>query len=201
MAESPSDPQFWRDHYAAPSQGWEIGRAAPPLASWFVTHPSAAAGKRALVIGCGRGHEARMLAAAGADVVAIDFAPEAIAEARLLAAKEGVGVDFRVRDLFALGSERERFELVLEHCCFCAIDPARRQEYVERVAGALVDGGQYVGLLRTRCNKPEGPPFSVSPEEVERLFGPRFVIDEARVPDDSIEARRGNELFVRMTRR
>ena len=196
---SPSDPRFWREHWAQPKQGWEIGRAAPPLARWFAAHPPT--GKRALVVGCGRGHEARMLAAAGADVVAIDFAPEAVAEARLLAAKEGVGVDFRVRDLFAPGAEREKFDLVLEHCCFCAIDPARRGEYVERVADALVDGGAYVGLLRTRCNKPEGPPFSVSPEEVERLFGPHFVIEETRVPDDSIEARRGNELFVRMTRR
>jgi SAM-dependent methyltransferase len=196
---SPSDPQYWRDAYAEPTQGWEIGRAAPPLARWFAANSPS--GTRALVVGCGRGHEARMLAAAGADVVAIDFAPEAIAAARLLAANEGVGVDFRVRDLFALGGEKERYQLIVEHCCFCAIDPARRGEYVERVAGVLVDGGQYVGLLRTRCTKPVGPPFAVAREEVERLFEPRFTILEASVPDDSIESRRGAELFVHMTRR
>ncbi len=196
---SPSDPQYWRDAYAEPTQGWEIGRAAPPLERWFAAHSPS--GMSTLVVGCGRGHEARMLAAAGAEVVAIDFAPEAIAAARLLAANEGVGVDFRVRDLFALGRERERYQLVVEHCCFCAIDPARRGEYVERVAGALVDGGQYVGLLRTRCTKPVGPPFAVARDEVERLFAPRFTILEASVPDDSIESRRGAELFVHMTRK
>jgi SAM-dependent methyltransferase len=196
---TPSDPQYWRDAYAEATQGWEIGRAAPPLERWFAAHSPS--GMRALVVGCGRGHEARMLAAAGADVVAIDFAPEAIAAARLLAANEGVGVDFRVRDLFALGGEKERYQLVVEHCCFCAIDPARRGEYVERVADVLVDGGQYVGLLRTRCTKPIGPPFAVTREDVERLFAPRFTILEASVPDDSIESRRGAELFVHMTRK
>ena len=199
MATSPSDPQYWRNAYAEATQGWEIGRAAPPLEHWFAAHSPR--GERALVVGCGRGHEARMLAAAGADVVAIDFAPEAIAAARLLAANEGVAVEFRVRDLFALGHERERYGLVVEHCCFCAIDPARRGEYVERVAGALADGGQYVGLLRTRCTKPVGPPFAVERAEVERLFAPHFSILEMRVPDDSIESRRGAELFVHMTRR
>ena len=142
-----------------------------------------------------------MLAMAGAEVVAIDFAPEAIAEARLLAAKEGAAIDFRVRDLFALGKERDKYQLVVEHCCFCAIDPARRGEYVERVAGVLGEGGQFVGLLRTRCTKPVGPPFAVAREEVERLFAPHFTIHEMRVPDDSIEARRGSELLVHMTRR
>ena len=196
---SPSDPQYWRDAWAEPTQGWEIGQAAPPLANWFALHSPF--GLRALVVGCGRGHEARMLSMAGAEVVAIDFAPEAIAEARLLAAKEGAAVDFRVRDLFALGRERDKYQLVVEHCCFCAIDPARRGEYVERVAGVLGDGGQLVGLLRTRCTKPVGPPFAVAREEVERLFAPHFTIHEMRVPDDSIEARRGSELFVHMTRR
>ena len=88
MSTSPSDPQFWREAGRSRRKGWEIGQAAPPLARWFAAHPPV--GKRTLVVGCGRGHEARMLAAAGAEVVAVDFAPEAIAEARLLAARQGV---------------------------------------------------------------------------------------------------------------
>jgi SAM-dependent methyltransferase len=196
---SPSDPQYWRDAWAEPTQGWEIGQAAPPLANWFALHSPF--GLRALVVGCGRGHEARMLSMAGAEVVAIDFAPEAIAEARLLAAKEGAAVDFRVRDLFALGKERDKYQLVVEHCCFCAIDPARRSEYVDVMADVLVDGGELVALLRTRCSKPTGPPFAVGVEEMTRLFERRFVLTHTGVPEDSIDARRGSELFVHMTRR
>jgi SAM-dependent methyltransferase len=195
---SPSDPQFWRDRYAQPSQGWEIGRAAPPLLRWFAAHP--AAGKRALVVGCGRGHEARLLAAAGADVVAIDFAPEAIAEARALAERENARVDFRLRDLFRLRDDPDRYDLIVEHCCFCAIDPARRDEYVDVVADVLADGGELVALFRTQC-KPGGPPFSVAADEMERLFSRRFVLNHTSVPDDSVEGRRGYELLAQMTRR
>jgi SAM-dependent methyltransferase len=199
VTESPSDPRFWRNKYAQATQGWEIGQAAPPLARWFATH--APAGKRALVVGCGRGHEARLLARAGADVVAVDFAEEAIVEARTLAAKDEVRVDFRQRDLFALCEDPERYQLVVEHCCFCAIDPARRAEYVAVVADVLADGGELVGLFRTHCSRPDGPPFSVAAGELERLFAARFVLSHTSVPDDSIESRRGAELLVHMTRR
>lgn len=199
MRSSPSDPQFWRAHYAQPKQGWEIGRPAPPLERWFAQHSPKA--KRALVVGCGRGHEARLLARLGADVVAIDFAPEALDEARALALADGVRVDFRLRDLFALPRQAERYRLVVEHCCFCAIDPARRGEYVDVVAEVLEDGGEFVGLLRTNCPRPDGPPFSVDPAEVERLFSPRFVLTHTSVPEDSIAPRLGTELLVHMRRR
>lgn len=204
MKRSPSDPQYWRDAYLEPTQGWELGRAAPPLERWFAAHP--AEGKRALVVGCGRGHEARMLARAGAEVVAIDFAPEAIAEATAMAERElspaeRARLQFRLRDLFALGADPERYDLAVEHCCFCAIDPARRNEYVDVVADLLVDGGELVALLRTRCSKPDGPPFAVSPDEVARRFSRRFVIAHTSVPEDSVDARRGTELLAQMTRR
>jgi methyl halide transferase len=203
---SPSDPLFWRAKYAKPTQGWELGRAAPPLERWFAAHPTTATGKRALVVGCGRGHEARLLAAAGARVVAIDFAPEAIAEARALAerelgAAERERLEFRQRDLFALRADPERYQLAVEHCCFCAIDPARRSEYVDVMADVLVDGGELVALLRTRCTKPTGPPFAVAAEEMARLFERRFVLTHTSVPEDSIDARRGTELFAHLTRR
>jgi methyl halide transferase len=203
---SPSDPLFWRAKYAKPTQGWELGRAAPPLERWFAAHPTTATGKRALVVGCGRGHEARLLAAAGARVVAIDFAPEAIAEARALAerelgAAERERLEFRQRDLFALRADPERYQLAVEHCCFCAIDPARRDQYVDVVADVLADGGELVALLRTHCANAEGPPFAVAAGEVERLFARRFAIVATSVPADSIESRRGTELFAHMKRR
>src|SRR5581483_4157926 len=77
---SPSAPEFWSRAYREHSDGWELARATPPLERWFGAHSPS--GKRALVVGCGRGHEARLLARLGASVVAIDFAAEAIDEAR-----------------------------------------------------------------------------------------------------------------------
>jgi SAM-dependent methyltransferase len=196
---SANDPEFWRQKYQKPTQGWEIGRAAPPLERWFDAHPPT--GKRALVVGCGRGHEARMLKARGAKtVVAIDFVDEALAEAERLATAEGMRIDFRRRDLFALAEDGESYDLVVEHCCFCAIEPARREEYVDVVADVLAPGGELVALFW--CGgRVDGPPFVVAPAEIERLFARRFVITEIGTPSDSIESRRGEERLVVFRRR
>jgi SAM-dependent methyltransferase len=198
VAESPSDPRFWREHYARSRQGWELGRAAPPLERWF--DEDSPRGRRTLVLGCGRGHEARLLAARGATVTAVDFVGEALAEARQLAAAEGLAIDFRERDLFDLPRDPERYDLVVEHCCYCAIDPARRADYVEVVANLLIDGGELVALFWAH-GRPGGPPFSVDGEEIERLFTRRFVLTEMTVPADSVERRRGQELLAIFRRR
>ena len=73
---TPSQAAFWDHLYSDDiDAGWELGRAAPPLVNYFEAHPPA--GLRVLVVGCGRGHEARMLASLGATVTALDLAPAA----------------------------------------------------------------------------------------------------------------------------
>ncbi len=109
-------------------------------------------------------------------------------------------VEFRERDLFALAREPERYELVVEHCCFCAIDPARRGEYVDVVADVLVPGGEFVGLFRN-LGRPGGPPFTVDEAELRALFSRRFVLGHMSVPEDSIEPRRGKEILAQLQRR
>jgi methyl halide transferase len=192
--ETPSQPEFWQTLYEHEQTGWELMRAAPPLVHWF--DQSSPAGKRALVVGCGRGHEARMLASRGADVVAVDFAADAIAEARRLTPAE-LQIDYRQQDLFTLGLDpnEARYDLLVEHCCFCAIEPGRREEYVAVAARVLAPGGALVGLFRTHGGS-GGPPFSVDADEVQRLFGPRFTLAQLTVPTDSVAGRQGKELFA-----
>ena len=57
------------------------------------------------VPGCGRGHDARFLAARGYDVVGFDFSPAAITAARALAKRDRVDVTFEPRDIFTLGRD------------------------------------------------------------------------------------------------
>lgn len=194
-AGTPSDAEFWGALYRDGGDGWELGRASPPLARFFAEHPPA--GRRVLVVGCGRGHEARMLASLGAEVVAIDFAPEAIAGARLRAEAEKIKVDFRERDLFKLASDPERYPIVVEHCCFCAIDPARRDEYAEVVADVLEPGGALIGLFYAH-GRAGGPPFSVTRDELDKCFSRHFDILQIETPPDSVVARQGQELLAVM---
>lgn len=183
-----SEAAFWEHLYRDDNAGWEIGRAAPPLAAYF--KKNSPRGSRVLVVGCGRGHEARVLARSGARVVAVDLAQKAIAAAQALDT-EGL-VEYRVADLFT--PTTERFDIVVEHTCFCAIEPVRRDEYVDRTADALVVGGSLVGLFYDH-GRPGGPPFTTDAAELVRRFERRFRVAELGAAEGSVLARGGQELF------
>jgi SAM-dependent methyltransferase len=194
---TPSQAAFWEQLYRDDVEaGWELGRAAPPLVEYFEAQPPT--GLRVLVLGCGRGHEARLLAGLGAAVTALDLAPAAIAAA-IAATPAGLAIDYRVGDLFELSRAPACFDLVAEHCCFCAIEPARRDEYVEQVAAALVPGGALVGLFYSH-GRPGGPPFTVDADELRARFGRRFTVDSLAPAVGSVLGRQGQELLARFTR-
>ncbi len=192
-AGSPSDASFWTELYRSNGDGWELGRATPPLARFV--RENKVDGLRTLVVGCGRGHEARLFARAGAQVVGIDFSSDAIAEAERLSIGEKAPVEFRCRDLFALTKDEGLYDLVVEHCCYCAIEPRRRVEYVEVVTSLLNPGGRVVGLFYSH-GRVGGPPFSVSEDELRASFGARFRVESWERPVDSVAARTGQELLA-----
>jgi SAM-dependent methyltransferase len=151
------------------------------------------------VPGCGRGHDARLLAERGYDVVGFDFAEAPLAEARALATAEGNAARFERRDVFTLGADlAETFDAVWEYTCFCAIDPARRADYVAVVRDILRPGGTLLGCSPLRGGG-DGPPFPVSRAEVERSRA-RVPRGESRAPAVSVERRRGLEWLIRATR-
>src|SRR6186997_3290849 len=126
---TPSDPAFWQGLYDHGSDRWELGLPSPALDAQLARRapPSGIVA----VPGAGRGHDARLLARHGYRVTAFDFADSAVAEARRLAAEDGVDVVVEQRDVFTLGHDYAgAFDGVWEYTCFCAIDPARREEYV-----------------------------------------------------------------------
>lgn len=106
----------------------------------FVRQHAALKGARVLDVGCGGGILSEAMAAEGADVVAIDLAPEVIAVARLHALETGIAIDYRVQAVEDLAAaEPERFDLLtcmemLEH----VPDPAA---VIEAAAGLLKPGG------------------------------------------------------------
>ncbi len=182
----------WEGLYARGEDRWDIGGPSPPLVAVLARGEIGPPG-RALVPGCGRGHDARMLAARGFEVVGVDFAPRAVREARREAAAAGVrGVRFERRDLFRL--PRSYDGGFFEQTCFCAIDPARRDEYARAVHRVLRPGGLLLGLffdIRTE----EGPPFGTTPAEIRHRFvaSGLFRLEKARVPAESVAPRQGRE--------
>jgi SAM-dependent methyltransferase len=201
--EDVNHPEFWSALYAEGRDGWELGRAAPPL-EVYLRSPAAPPAGRAIVPGCGRGHEALLLAALGHDVVGVDVAPAALAAAAASAAAAGLaGARFLCADFFALAADPARaggFDLLLEHTFFCAIDPSRRGEYAAAAAALLRRGATLLGLYWAH-GRPGGPPWSASIEEVRDLLAPHFDLRSSSLAVGSISTRAGTEWLVTATRR
>lgn len=189
-----SAPEFWTGLYAQGRDGWELRQPAPPLVEFVERTPPPPG--RVAVPGCGRGHDVRYLCRRGHDALGLDFSPTAIQAARALAAAEGSPAAFVERDIFGLHRDyANAFDGIWEYTCFCAIDPARRPEYVRTMAAILKPGGWLLACFYPMRRRGAGPPFAVSQKEVRRLFPPRFRIERAYAPR-SVRLRLGQEWMV-----
>jgi methyl halide transferase len=197
-----STPTFWQALYAEGHDGWELGGPAPALADWLDdggAFPSAESGApaRVAVPGAGRGHDARLLARRGYRVWGFDWAPSAIAEASRLAVADGVEVALEARDVFTLAERYAgAFDGVWEYTCFCAIDPARRDEYVRMMHAVLRPGGLLVACFYPLREGTGGPPFPVARTEIDARLAGAFRIRSAAAPRRSPDQRRDLEWLV-----
>lgn len=171
MAVSPAEQ--WDQRYRGGSDGWELGRAAPPLEQFLRTDPRAPKPPASVLLpGCGRGHEAALLAELGFAALGLDFSGEALAEARRLHGADRAGLRWLQADLLdgaaleAAGVGAASLGGVLEHTCFCAIDPADRDAYLEQVHRLLVPGGWLLALFWCH-SRPGGPPWGSDPAALE----------------------------------
>lgn len=165
---------FWETRYQAGVPPWDLGQAAPGFLAWLEHHGTAVAGKRVAVLGCGAGHDAIAFAQAGATVIGFDFAPAAIARAERNAATADVAAQFLNRNIFDLAAEfPAQFDYVVEHTCFCAIDPSQRDRYVQLVHHILKPQGELLAIFFTH-RRPGGPPFGSTPEQLHAHFHRHF---------------------------
>ncbi|MEN1928516.1 bifunctional 2-polyprenyl-6-hydroxyphenol methylase/3-demethylubiquinol 3-O-methyltransferase UbiG [Luteimonas sp. MJ250] len=79
--------------------------ALNPVRLGYVAARSPLAGARVLDVGCGAGLLSEAMARDGADVTALDLAPDLIKVARLHALESAVAVDYRVQAVEALADE------------------------------------------------------------------------------------------------
>ncbi len=186
------NPEYWEQKYQEQNTRWDIGEAAPPFVS-LLSSSSAPLPRRIAVLGCGRGYDAVLFAKHGFEVIGFDFATSAIVEAEQIAKSENCDIKFLQRDIFDLPKEfTGYFDYILEHTCFCAIDIERRLSYVEVASSILKPHGQVIGLFFTH-NRPGGPPFGATPEEIREYFQDNFKIHYLNPVANSVSSRQGEE--------
>jgi SAM-dependent methyltransferase len=191
--------EFWDQAYQEGRTGWDIGGPSPSFED-LLRDTNAPAPGRLAVIGAGKGNDALFFARHGFSVTGFDFAPLAVEEARNAARDAGIEARFVQADIFALPAEYDNaFDYLVEHACFCAIDPARRGEYVEAASKLLRPGGQLIGVFFAH-DRSGGPPFTTDDAELRRLFGGVFQIEHLAPALRSVERRQGQELFGRFRR-
>jgi len=186
----------WEERYRRGDTPWEKGAAHPALVAWLRTNPISG---RVMVPGCGFGHDARVLAEAGAEVIGLDVAPFAITVAE--GSPPHGGISYILGDLFDPKAVQGEFDWVFEHTCFCAIPLDRRVEYVRRVTALLKPAGHLLAIFFLNPDHDEeGPPYGCSIDELDALFSPHFrlVSESGNLP--TYPGREGREV-MRLLRR
>jgi SAM-dependent methyltransferase len=189
----------WEEHYQKGEIFWDKGAASPPMKQYLERHKVSG---RALVPGCGHGHEVALAVERGLDATGLDIAPTAVAEARALYPK--LAERFVAGDLFnPPDMMRGAFDVVLEHTCMSALHPSLRGDYRRGIDLTLRRRGLLIGVWFINPNLgpgEEGPPFPFSVPDLTALFAEGYEIVEDYVPEVAFDTRVGRER-VRVLRR
>jgi SAM-dependent methyltransferase len=157
---------------------------------------------RALVPGCGHGHEVALAVEHGLDATGLDIAPTGVAEARALYPQ--LEDRFVAGDLFNPPAEmRGAFDVVLEHTCMSGLHPSLRADYRRGIDLTLRPGGLLIGVWFINPELDpgdEGPPYPLSVADLTDLFAQGYETVDDYVPDVAFDTRVGRER-VRVLRR
>lgn len=189
----------WDECYQRGETRWDKGAPAPAMGQYLARHTVRG---RALVPGCGRGHEVALAVEHGLDTTGLDIAPTGVAEARTLYPQ--LAERFVIGNLFDPPEEmRGAYDVVLEHTCMSALPPMLRADYRRSIDLTLRRGGLLIGVwFINPALDPgnEGPPFPFSVTDLTALFAEGYEIVEDYVPDVAFPGREGRER-VRVLRR
>jgi len=149
---------------------------------WVTDYASANPGPgTAVIVGCGLGDDAEVIAAARYTTTAFDVSRHAVEWCRDRFPDSAV--DYRVADLLDLDADLVgRFDLVVEVRTIQSLPPRLREQSIDGVASLVIPDGVVliVALARPDSTVPNGPPWAVSPSELERFVERGLVVTRDR---------------------
>jgi SAM-dependent methyltransferase len=149
---------------------WDIGR---PQRAFVYLAEAGRVESPVLDVGCGTGELSMFLARRGHDVLGIDVAPTAIAQARAKARWRRVDATFLVWDALRVDAFAEAgltFRTVVDSAMLHVFGSAERDRFVEALREVVRPGGMYFVLGDAR---PDGRSvYGLTPEELRDRFRP-----------------------------
>lgn len=183
----------WTKIYKSEEPRWELNQPAPALVDMLprLKLPKS----KVLVLGCGSGEDAAYFAEHGHVVTAVDFSEEAIARAKKKFSHLP-NLEFIQQDIFKLGHEHDQaYSIVFEHTCFCAINPAKRNDLVKLWRRVLIENGFLMGVFFAMEAR-RSTPFGATEWEIRERLKKGFQFVFWARWKKSIERRNGKELFI-----
>jgi SAM-dependent methyltransferase len=155
---------------------WVIGAPQPAVVA---LERAGAISGRVLDPGCGLGEHTILLARRGYDVLGIDYAPTAIAQARANAAAQGVDARFDVADATTLRAE-PGYDTIIDSAVFHVFfDESERARYVASLHTALRPRGVLHLLALSDAGRGFGP--SVGADVIRKAFADGWTIEALEV--------------------
>jgi SAM-dependent methyltransferase len=172
----------WAARYRQGTTPWDLGVAHPELVARLASGALGPPG-RVLVPGCGRGHDALALAAAGWEVTAVDVVEDL--RPMLAGALEERGGRFVLGDaLDPAVAGAAPFDLLFDHTFFCALPPEQRPAFGVLASATVAAGGLLVSLVFP-VDRPAdlgGPPWCMTVEALAETLEAEFRLTEDAPP-------------------
>ncbi|XP_023640160.1 thiocyanate methyltransferase 1 isoform X1 [Capsella rubella] len=176
---------------------WDQGRATP-LIVHLVDTCSLPLG-RALVPGCGGGHDVVAMASPERYVVGLDISESALTKANetYSSSPKANYFSFVKEDVFTW-RPNELFNLIFDYVFFCAIEPEMRSAWAKSMHELLKPGGELITLMYPITDHVGGPPYKVDVSTYEDVLVPvGFKAVSIEENPNAIPTRKGKEKLGR----
>jgi SAM-dependent methyltransferase len=190
------DKNYWEKRWEKKQTGWDTGSITTPLKNYFdqLSNKNISI----LIPGCGNAYEAEYLFEQKfKNTYIIDIAPQALTSFSTrvphFPASQLICDDFF--------NHKGQYDLIVEQTFFCALDPAQREAYIQKMYALLKPTGKLIGLLFNIPLNTEHPPFGGNKNEYEKQFSPYFNFKYFDLCYNSIKPRANNELFIVLEKR
>jgi thiopurine S-methyltransferase len=181
---------FWHERWAKGETAFHEKDINPLLSAHF-SQLNLASGQAVFVPLCGKTHDISWLLQQGYPVVAAELSEVAVTELFSQLGVEptiskvatgllyqGPNLDIFVGDIFTLNSQQlGHIAAVYDRAALVALPEAMRKQYTQHIRTITQQAPQLLICFNYEQAKMDGPPFSVTEDEVKQHYGQHYRID------------------------